>query len=291
MFDSNGMLDISHTCDAAEIGARQARLTIKTGTKTVCAVANMPAGVASQANARYLLSELEAVPYELSDNTPSSLVMRGTRSNVTVTSGTGGSTTVELTRGVARVSLGSVRNSLPGPYGSVRLVHAFLCNVVGNQNLKGDAAAVPDKFLNREATRGHVRTQVIGTGGVEAECKDLTFRTLGDEVALNAAKTYADKFFYAFPNALTTPNNGFNATFSPTATVLMVVVAIKGVNYYYPVPLKGGLAANTEYKVDLTLVGLGNTEDDPFARIDKADLNATVSVSPWTTGGGISETI
>ena len=43
--------------------------------------------------------------------------------------------------------------------------------------------------------------------------------------------------------------------------------------------------------MDLTLSGLGNTEDDPFAKIEKADLTATVSTSDWTTGTGISETI
>ena len=43
--------------------------------------------------------------------------------------------------------------------------------------------------------------------------------------------------------------------------------------------------------MDLTLSGLGNKEDDPFAKIEKADLVATVSTSDWTTGTGISETI
>ena len=42
---------------------------------------------------------------------------------------------------------------------------------------------------------------------------------------------------------------------------------------------------------NLTLAGLGNTVDEPFARIEKADLAATIQVSPWNTGAGISETI
>ncbi len=71
----------------------------------------------------------------------------------------------------------------------------------------------------------------------------------------------------------------------------MTVVRIKDRNYYYPVPLKGGLAANTEYRVDLTLSGLGNKEDDPFAKIDKGDLTASVQVLPWTTGTPVSENI
>ena len=291
VFDANGMLDVSHACTATEIAAGKATIRTKTGAKTVCAAANLGSGVAAQASGAFRLADLAAVPYALSDNGRSSLTMWGTAAGVNVVSGTGGSVTVKLARGVARVSLGSVRNALPAPFGPVKLKHAFLCNVVGNQNLGGDAVPDNAKYLNREATVGHVRTRVVGTGSNEAECKDLTFQTLGEEVAVGAAASYTNKFFYGFPNALTTPNNGFHATFVPTATVLMVVATIRGVDYYYPVPLSGGLAANTEYKVDLTLAGLGNTGDDPFARIEKADLSATIQVSPWNTGAGISETI
>ncbi|MCR4860727.1 MAG: hypothetical protein K5910_08705 [Bacteroidales bacterium] len=290
VFDANGMLDVAHACTDAEMKAGKATLSIKTGTKTVYALANANEDLASRADAQYRLSGLEAVSYALSDNMPSGLVMRGSKEKVSVTA-SGGSATVKLARGVARISLGSVKNSLPAPYGTVKLVHAFLCNVVGNQNLKGDETPDNAKYLNQEATRGHAKAKVIGTGSVEAECKDLTFNTLGESVKQKATKKYTDKFFYAFPNALKTPNNGYNTTFSPTATVLMVVVSVKDTNYYYPVPLSGGLVANTEYKVDLTLSGLGNTVDNPFARIEKGELTVTVSVSPWTTGKGISEVI
>ena len=149
----------------------------------------------------------------------------------------------------------------------------------------------PAAFLNRDATRAHVRSQVIGTGSNTADCPDLTFCSLGDDVASGATKTYGNRFLYAFPNALTTSNNGFTDPFTPTATVLMTVVRIKDRNYYYPVALKGGLAANTEYKVDLTISGLGNKEDNPFAKIEKGDLTATVQVLAWTTGTPVSENI
>jgi hypothetical protein len=291
VFDADGMLDIVHACTSDEIGRKTAKFPVKTGVKTVYAVANMNETVASRANATYLLSDLEAVSYSLSDNRPSGLLMRGSMPSVAVSAASGGAASVDLVRGVARISLGSVKNNLPAPYGTVKVVHAFLCNVVGNQNLKGNAAADPASFLNRDATRGHVRSQVIGTGSNTAECPDLTFCTLGDDIASGATKTYGNRFFYAFPNALTTPNNGFSEPFTPTATVLMTVVRIKDRNYYYPVALKGGLAANTEYRVDLTVSGLGNKEDDPFAKIDKGELTATVQVLPWTTGTPVSENI
>ncbi len=291
VFDAGGMLDVAHACTSEEIGSRTVKIPVKTGVKTVYAVANMNDAMAARANAQYLLSDLEAVTCSLSDNRPSGLLMRGSLSSVAVSAASGGAASVDLVRGVARVSLGNVKNNLPAPYGTVRVLHAFLCNVVGNQNLKGDAGADPASYLNRDATRGHVRTQVIGTGSNTAECAELTFCTLGDDIAGGVTKSYTNRFFYAFPNALTTPNNGFSDPFTPTATVLMTVVRIKDRNYYYPVPLKGGLAANTEYRVDLTLSGLGNKEDDPFAKIEKGNLAATVQVLPWTTGTPVSENI
>lgn len=289
VFDANGMLDISHACTAAEISAKQATLRMKTGRKTVIAAANLTGGVLTAADNVTTLDELDAVSYVLADNT-AAFVMYG-RNAATVTSGSGGSVTVDLMRGVARVSLASVKNSLPAPYGAMKLQRAFLCNVVGNQNLGGSAA--PDTWLNQEATSDHQKSHVIGTGGYQAQVPQLTCTDLsGESVATGVTKSFSPvKSFYAFPNALQTPNNGFNSTFTPTATVLMVVVQIKGADYYYPVPLKNGIEANTAYQVDLTLAGLGNTEDDPFAKIEKADLVATVSTSDWTTGTGISETI
>lgn len=291
VFDADGMLDIVHACTTDEISRKTAKFPVKTGVKTVYAVANMNETVAARANAASLLSDLEAVTYSLSDNQPSGLVMRGSMASVAVSAASGGSASVDLVRGVSRVSLGSVKNNLPAPYGTVTVVDAFLCNVVGNQNLKGNASPDPALFLNRDGTRGHVRSQVIGTGSNAAECANLTFCTLGDNIASGGTKSYDNRFFYAFPNALTTPNNGFTDPFTPTATVLMTVVKIKGQNYYYPVVLKGGLAVNTEYKVDLTISGLGNKEDNPFVKIEKGDLTATVQILPWTTGTPVSETI
>ena len=289
VFDSNGMLDISHACSTAAISEKKATLRIKTGSKTVVAAANLSGTVLAGADGVTTLAGLGTVNYALADNV-SGFIMFGS-TPATVVSGTGGSAAVELRRGVSRISLASVKNGLPTPYGAVKLVRAFLCNVVGNQNLEGSAS--PATWLNQEATSDHQKTHVIGTGSYAAAVPELTFADLaGESVANGSTKAFSPlKTFYALPNALTTPNNGFNASFMPTATVLMVVVNIKGRDYYYPVPLKNGIVANTAYQVDLTISGLGNTEDNPFAKIEKADLVATVSISEWTTGSGISETI
>ena len=289
VFDANGMLDLSHACTADEIAAGKAVMRVKTGEKTVYALANFPAALRAETNAKVSVEELEEVAFLLEHNAPDALLMTASAS-ATVVAGRGGTATLSLTRPVARVALGSVTNKLPAPYGSVSVLRAFLCNVAGNQNVRGDAGTTT--WLNRNATPDNAAANhVIGTGSYVAQARELTFAELGDELAVNGTKTYEGRFFYAFPNALTTPNNGFNATFSPTATVLMVVVRIRGVDYYYPVPLTGGLEGNKDYRVDLTVIGLGNTGDRPFDKIEKADLTATVSVSDWATGAVYTESI
>ena len=40
VFDANGKLDLSHACTAGELDAKQAVLSVKTGAKTVYALAN-----------------------------------------------------------------------------------------------------------------------------------------------------------------------------------------------------------------------------------------------------------
>ena len=289
VFDANGLLDISHACSAAEISAGKAVMRVKTGGKTVWALANFNDALRAQTLAKATLDELGAVAVQLEDNVADGLLMTASAS-ANVVAGQGGSVSLDLGRSVARVALGSVTNKLPAPYGTVTVLRAFLCNVAGNQNVRGDAGTT--SWLNRNATPDNAAANhVIGTGNYVAQAKALTFAELGDDVALNGTKQYEGRFFYAFPNALTSPNNGFSATFSPTATVLMVVVKIKGVDYYYPVPLTGGLERNKDYKVDLTLIGLGNTQDRPFDKIEKADLTATVRVSDWATGAVYTESI
>ena len=221
VFDSNGMLDMTHACTSGEISAKKAVMEVKTGSKTVYALANFQGDPLTAANAVATCSELEQVPVQLGDNRTNGLLMTASASAV-VASGTGGSVTLKLSRPVARVALGSVTNRLPAPYGTVRVLRAFLCNVVGNQNVGGTAPA--SVWYNRNATSDNVAGHVIGTTGHAAQEASLTYAELNEDVALNTEHAFSNKFFYAFPNDRTNPNNGFNATFSPTATVLMVVV-------------------------------------------------------------------
>jgi len=301
VFDKNGMLEIAHECTADEINAKKASILCKVdaAAKTVWAIANVPAAVRTNLNSKAKIADLEAVSFSLADNNQPSIgfILKG--KNTCTVASSGGSCTIQLIRPVSKVALRSVKNTLPSPYGAITLKHAFLCNVVGNQNIAGIEAA--SSWLNQQATPDHGgANHVIGTGGYEAQEKGHTFALLGDNVVLGATKTYPvndnnGKYFYGMPNALTSEpgNPGYTSSFTPTCSVLMVVATILGTDYYYPIPLKQGkFLANTDNLVDVTLIGLGNTvEEGVFNKIEKATLTATVEVKDWETGSTYTETI
>ena len=291
VFDANGMLDTAHECTAADLSARKATIPVKTGGKTVYAVANLPADRQNAANAAATLDELEAVTFHLTDNGESRFIMmaKGT-ANVVATSGA--DCPLKLERPLAKISLGTVRNSLPAPFGAITVKHAFLCNVVGNQNIACNAAAGTWYNQNGTDAANGGKTATIGQGGHGAQAA-FTYRDVNASVNLGGSYD-GGQAFYAMPNGITAEpgNPAYGTTFVPTCTVLMVVASIKGKDYYYPVPLKNTLVRNTDNVVNLTIIGLGNTlEDGPLNKIEKADLRASVTVSDWTTGSTYTETI
>lgn len=293
VFDANGMLDISHECTAAEVTARSCSFSVKTGNKTIYAIANLSGSHLSDANNCTTLSGLQGVVISLSDNSSSSFVMVGHNTKNHQTSTAGDPVALSMEHPIAKVRLGSVTNSLPGPYGAMTVKQVFLCNVVGNQNVAFNAD--PSEWLNKSGTDGDGsdKAATIGQGGHTAAVAALTFHSLSQAISISSSFTF-NRLMYAMPNANNGDINGYNTTFSPTATVMMVVVSIQGVDYYYPISLRsvGTLAANTEYTVNLTVKGLGNTlSDGPFNKIVKESLTASISVADWVGGATYTETI
>lgn len=296
VFDANGMLDISHECTAAEVTARSCSFSVKTGIKTIYAIANLFGSHLSDANNCTTLSGpqgLQDVVISLSDNSSSSFVMVGHNTKNHQTSTAGEPVPLSMEHPIAKVRLGSVTNSLPGPYGALTVKQVFLCNVVGNQNVAFDAD--PSEWLNKSGTDGDGsnKAATIGQGDHTAAVAGLTFHSLSQAINISSSFIF-NRLMYAMPNANTGDINGYNTTFSPTATVMMVVVSIQGTDYYYPISLRsvGVLAKNTEYTVNLTVKGLGNTlSEGPFNKIVKESLTASISVADWVGTTPYTETI
>lgn len=297
VFDHNGRLDIAHNCTSAEISGKSASITVKSGTKTVFALANLTGTSLTNANAAKTLAELKAVSFTLGANTTSGLVMWAEKANVTISGGGNAPCALSMARYVSKIALKSVTNSLPGPYGAVKLKQAFLCNVTSNALVQGTPSDLG--WVNQQATSDHAAANhVIGTGSYKASFEALTFKDLGNaNLAAGGTVNYSTsdangRYFYAFPNSVTTLPGGYTSTFTPTCTVLMLVVTISSVDYYYPIPLSSKLYANTDNTVAVTLTALGNTlADDPFKKIEKGTLNATITVSDWANGSTYVESI
>lgn len=293
IFDDRGLLDVSYVCNAEELAAEKAEIRLKTGTKTVWAVANLSGASLARANACTTQEELESAAILLTDNAPGNFVMTAC-AGVNLSFSETPVCELTLTRPVAKVILGSVANRLPAPYGSVVVRRAFLCNVVGNQNIAGTADADPAAWINPEGTPdGGGREHTIGQGGYPAQAPDLTFRVLEDVVPSGGVRTYpGTEALYAFANGRSGANDGYARPFVPTATVLMLVVQINRIEYYYPVALQNGLVRNTDNVVNITLSGLGNTlEEGPFNKLEKGGLTALVTVSDWRDGFSYGESL
>ncbi len=240
------------------------------------------------------LSALQATAVDLSANSTTAstgFVMAGS-STVSVTNGGTASCAITVSRLVSRVALSTVVNKLPQSYGAITVDRVFLSNVVGNQNLAGNAAASTWYNKNGRADESTRNTAHIIDGSTyKASCETLTYKGVSQSVANGAAHTPSTPYlFYSFPNSSTAAPSGFQSTFAAQRSVLTVVATISGKTYYYPVVLDNAtLERNKSYTVGLTITGLGS--EDPNKPVEKGSLSASITVSGWTAGANYDETI
>jgi len=294
VFDADGMLDVVHDCSAAEITSMSLSLQVKTGQKTVVAVANLRFGALTDANAVITLQALRSIASDLSMEAPTSLLMYGEQT-VTVSVGGTNSAAVEMVRRVGRVNLKSVKNSLPAVYGNISIRRAFLCDVYARTFLGGPDSAQGSGWYNTAGTNDDGEFHVLYSNSAYI-CRNpivekTTVRHMNQSVPNGQTNSFTNVSFYGYQNTRTEANNGFSSPYTPKATTLMVEVLIAGKVYYYPVSLTGGFLANTTYDIDLTIIGLGNTVEHAYDRIEKASLAVTVSIAGWDSGTGITEEI
>lgn len=295
VFDAAGKLEKSHECTADEIagmGTDGLTMTVKRGTKTVWAVANVDAS--KFANVRSL-AEFKSVQVSLADASGlDDFAMKGSVENVNVTPSSPANASIVLSRFACRLVLTKVTNSLPESYGALQVKSIYLANVVCNDNIAQSAS--PSAWCNR---LGHGGMQlkpetVVGNGSAVAENASFTFSTVAASVAAGQSKTLAGKQVYGFRNASETDpverSSGFPS--GGCCSVLYVVATVGGVDYWYPIAVKG-LASNNNYNIELTITMPGQRpgDDDFGSLIDKGGIKALISVSDWTGGSTYTEEI
>lgn len=294
VFNSEGRLEISHNCSSSEIsdiGTAGVRLNVKAGTKDVWVVANVAASKFASVTD---IASFKAVEVLLSDDSATSFSMEGSIPGINVEAGKTSTVSILLTRFAARVSLVKVSNSLPSSYGSLTVKSAYLANVVCNDNI--GQTAKPVTWCNRLGHNGTTLTEanVIGNGSTKAENASLTFTAIGNAVPNAGSASLSGKYVYGYRNASSADpvarGNGFPS--GGCRSVLYVIAAIDGIDYWYPVGL-GELKPNCSYNVNLTITMPGQRpgDDDFGSLITKGSLSASVTVTEWTDGNDYSETI
>ena len=281
VFDSSGMLNAY-----VNAGTKTGSISIKTtaGSKTVWGVVNGPnlSGITT-------LSALQSTAITLADNSTTAsegFVMTGSVS--CTVSGTSSLASVPVKRLVSRIALQKITNSLPASYGSMTIDNVTLINVVGNQNLAGNASI--STWYNKAGRKdGGQSGNIIDGSSNLATCPSLTFKSIGSSITNgNSLSPTTPYLFYCYPNGTTTDANGWTNSFTARKTRLVVATTISGKKYYYPIVIDTP-ARNTAYTVELTITGLGAT--DPDYPVETAAITGSVTVQGWSTGTVYEETI
>ena len=293
VFDQSGKLETLHECTADEIAAASEGIVmnVRTGTKTVWAIANVDPAKLSSASTLDAYGKAEVL---LSETGDSGFAMKGEASQLAVKSDVTTAASITLRRFASRVSLVKVNNALPASYGKLTVKSAYLANVVCNDNIAQDAQAT--LWCNPLGHNGTPLTaaNVIGNGSTVAENPGLTFCTVGTDVQNGASADFTGKYVYGFRNASAAnpvarsqgfPKNGCKS-------VLYVIATIGGTDYWYPV-LIDTMASNYSSNVELTITMPGQRPDDEDfgTLVTKGKLDATVTVSDWFDGSSYKETI
>lgn len=189
-----------------------------------------------------------AVPLENSSFSTMSFPMTGSLGMVALP-GEEVSATISLARIVARVSLCSLVNRLPSGAG-LTLNGAYLSGI-------GEYA--------------------------DFECPEQTVWRPDEPIIIAASSRWDAVFsatqrgsrFYAVPSS----------SGSPPAR-LVVECSINGHRRYYPLPMPV-LQANTDYRVSLTVTGIGSPSPD--TPVEPVDYSFSVSAAPWESGASYTE--
>lgn len=286
VFDASGTLNVY-----ADLGNKTtSTITTTSGTKTVWAVVNYSNSLASIKT----VDELKAKTFDLSANSTDpnkGFVMSGS-TTCSITKGGSASCAITVYRFLSRIAVQAIRNSLPASLGALKVERVFLSNVVGNQNLGGDAAA--STWYNKDGRKDsnpRNASYIIDGTTYAATYPQLTYSSVGISVSNGGAYVPATPaLFYTFPNSSTVEPNGFQETFTAKRSVVVVAATVNGTLYYYPVSLNhGALERNKTTTLDITITGLGSS--DPNIPVEKGSCNVTLTVAAWADAGSYNEVI
>ena len=232
-------------------------MTVKSGEKTVWAVANAP-----DISNVTTLTQLKAVSSTLLNNA-SNFVMVGSNTGTVPSEDP---IEIEVKRIASRVVVKKVTAAFTNPaYASMscKLVKMFLINAPGDINL--ELTSAPTTWYAQrtyEAVSG--LTDFLSTSGGNHE--------------LNTAAYDTDCYHYCYPNPTTADSQ--SGTWSARHTRMVIEVLLGSETFYYPVTLPV-LEPGKSYEIEnLTITRKGSS--NPDQPISLSDATFEISVKPWT---------
>ncbi len=254
---------------------------------TVIIVANGQNNVA----VKKTIAEIETTAISLAGYSASTggFTMLAKKTGVSVVGGEttniSGNDKMQLERFASRVRLVSVTNTIPASANysgsnQIQVNGVFLSNVNSAWTL--GAASAATTATNVRGRKGD--SKIVPTTSLEYP---ITAKFENADVAQSATPTPVALNWncYALPT-LAIPSGA-------TSPKLVICATVNGTMYYYPVELlnaaRTGIDRNKTYDVTVSISGTGST--DPDVLVVRGNINATVSVKPWVSGGDYNENI
>lgn len=240
------------------------------GVKEVWALVNWPVDLTTSGAAVLSVTDLKSRTANLSDNAADALIMTGSVSSQDFNAPVK-AVSVPVSRLCAAVVLKSVVNQMlvPSYQDKVSISGAFLMNVPAVQRVDGSIEASSSASPTDHWMGFYARP----TSALLNESFSATPIAYGTSPATQHT-------FYTFSNNFSgVLGNGSEKS----STYLKVEIVVNGQTKYYPVLLPA-LERNKKYEVTLTINHISNiTDPASWALVSGTSLNATVSVSDWTT--------
>ncbi len=259
-------------------------LRSSTGEREIWAVVNDSQDRTSGADAVATLGDFLAQTHDLRDSRQDKLLMTGTSGTVVLHEGRE-EVQVDVRRMAASVILESVTHDFSSPAyrkaGVFRVEDCYLLNVPGRVNF---GQTYPASALPEEAwyARMSKETSLCEPGLIHDA---VTPRT----VEYGESDTTPHSF-YAYPNDCEFSED---ASWCARSTLLVLEASIfngtEWLKFYYPVAITGGLQANKQYRVNLTIHRPGSL--DPNTPVRFSDVTALVRVLDWENGDPYSPEI
>ena len=255
VFSSDDRLEAYASGDGSSL-----TLDCTSGEKEFMAVTNAPS-----LESILTKSELQSAVSDLSDNSPSGLVMSGSVSRTL----SGADTDVEIpvARLVARISVREITNglSVPGYYdSSIELTDIYLSDVAGTCPYFGTHE--PEEWINKLGIAEET-SELLHSGNLSGPISHgNTYRT--------------SHYFYCYPNPVS--DDSSSLTWCPRFTRLVIATEIEGETYYYPIAI-GNIEANHTYDIEHVQINrLGS--DNPAVPVEVGSVSVSIKVMDWETG-------